>query len=214
MGTKGSDRTTNCYIRSTFQSLVQAIIPPNPLTAKPVQVPGALEMKVYEYVIWILNHSISPFVKTKINTKSMARSTAELLDIGATQLIQTGQNVYPPQINYSKCRGPFSHLSLIDRLQSITLIERLEVNLEILSPPYQNNPALVCSMMDSINQLTLIGFYSEWAGYGTTRLFTPEFRRVEHFPLGWLQSNYPGPSFAYRDFRGFLALMPDEKGKD
>jgi hypothetical protein len=216
MGIKGSDRTDDCYIRSTFESLVQAIIPATPLTARilePVQLPGALELKVYGYVIWILDHSIAPPVKTKLNIRSMTRSTAELLDQGAIQLIKTGQNVYPLIINSFHCGGPFTKLSMVDRLRSLTLIERLELNLENLSPPYQNNPTLIHTMIDVLNQLTLFGFYSEWTGHGTTGQFTPEFRKVEYFPPGWVQSHYPGPSFAYRDFRGFLAFMPHKKGK-
>jgi hypothetical protein len=217
MRTRGSERTVDRYIRSTFQSLVQAIIPSTLIIKEPlgpIQVPGALQFKVYEYVIWVLDHSIALPVKTKLNLTSMSKSTAELLDLGATQLIETRQNAYPLNINGFPDGGPFSKLSLVDRLRALTLIERLELNLENVSTPYQNNPVLIRSMIDVLNQLTLFGFYSEWTGYGTTGQFSPELRKLEYFPPGWFLSHYPGPSFAYRDFRGFLAFMPHKKEKD
>lgn len=217
MGNRRNEETSDCYIHTTFQSLVQAIIPPTHIMKKtlgPVPVPGALEFKVYKYIIWILEHSIALPVKTKMNVRSMAKSTAELLDHGAVQLIQSRQNIYPLYINKFACGGQFSQLSMIDRLRAITLIERLEINLEDLSPPYQNNPRLIRLMMDVLNQLTMFGFYSEWTAYGTTAQFSPEYRIVDNYPFGWFLSRYPGPSFAYRDFRGFLAFMPHNKGTD
>ncbi|PKG25606.1 hypothetical protein [Niallia nealsonii] len=217
MEIRGSEGIGDRYIRSTFQSLVQAIIPSSLIIAKalgPVQVPGALELKVYKYVMWVLDHSIALPAKMKINLTSMTKSTVELLDLGAVQLVQTAQNVYPLHINEFPDGGPFSKLSPVDRLRALALLECCEWSLEKVSPPYQNNPGLIPNMIDVINQLTLFGFYSEWTGYGTTEQFSPEMRRVEYFPTGWILSHYPGPSFAYRDFRGFLAYMPNKKEKN
>lgn len=214
-----SERNLNRYIRSTFQALVHAIIPPH-LRYKnclgTVQVAGALELHVYEYVIWILDHSITRPVKEqlKLVNGSMSKATAELLDAGAVQLIQKGQLLFPLNVTAFPYGGPFSALSPIDRLRAITLIEQLDINLEDLSIPYKNNPGLVRNMMDVLNELPLFGQYSEWTAYGTTRLFSPENRRVEHFPLGWFQTGYPGPSFGYRDFRGFLAAYKHKKVDD
>ncbi|PGY16014.1 hypothetical protein [Bacillus sp. AFS031507] len=178
---------------------------------------GALELHVYEYVIWILEHSIALPVKAQLNivdSRTMSKATAELLDMGATQLIQTGQKLYPHHVNTFPEGGPFSSLSPIDRLRAITLIERLEINLENLPIPYKNNPGLVRIMMDALNELPMFGHYSEWTAYGTTRLFSPEYKRVEYFPHGWFQTLYPGPSFGYRDFRGFLATIQHKKVND
>lgn len=219
MGISEGESSLNRYIRSTFQALVDAIIPPH-LKYKDflrtVQVAGGLELHVYEYVIWILEHSIALPVKEQLHlvNGSMSKSTAELLDVGAAQLIQTGQICYPLNVTVISCGGPFSALSPLDRLRAITLIERLDINLENLSIPYKNNPVLVRDMMDVLNELTLFGHYSEWSAYGRTRLFSPEYRRVEHFPLGWCQTGYPGPSFGYRDFRGFLAIIQHKKVDD
>ncbi|MCV9886196.1 gluconate 2-dehydrogenase subunit 3 family protein [Metabacillus halosaccharovorans] len=216
MDIEESERRINCYIKSTFQALVQAIIPPTPCLTDTFGVvfhPGALEFKVYKYVILILNHSISYPVKLKINVQSMALSTAELLDHGADQLINTCQNVYPVNIMRFPHGGLFSKLSPIDRLRALTLIDKLEINTNNLKPPYQNNPDLIRQMTAVLNQLTMFGFYSEWTGYGTTSQCPPNQRRVEYFPPGWIMSKYPGPAYAYRDFRGFLAYITHEKEK-
>jgi hypothetical protein len=214
MGMSEGERSLSSYIRSTFQALVDAIIPTH--LRYSVQVAGSQELHVHEYIIWILNHSISLPVKEQLNlvNGSMPNSTAELLDAGAAQLIQTGQILYPLNVTVFPCGGPFSALSPLDRLRAITLIERLDINLENLSIPYKNNPVLVRDMMDVLNELTLFGHYSEWSAYGTTRLFSPEYRSVEYFPFGWFQTGYPGPSFGYRDFRGFLVTYKHKKVDD
>jgi hypothetical protein len=219
LGISEGEQSLNRYIRSTFQALVYAIFPPYfryKDLLRTVQVAGAQELHVYEYIIWILDHSIPLLVKEQLNlvNGSMSKSTAELLDAGAAQLIKKGQILYPLNVTVFPNGGPFSALSPIDRLRAITLIERLDINLENLSIPYKNNPGLVRNMMDVLNELPLFGYYSEWTAYGTTRLFSPEFRRVENFPLGWFQTGYPGPSFGYRDFRGFLAKFKHKKGDD
>jgi hypothetical protein len=215
----GGSVTLNPYIISTFRSLVEAIIPPH-LKQKDyigtVPVAGAQELHVYEYVIWILDHSIAFPVKEqlKLVNGSMSKSTAELLDAGAARLIQTGQILNPLNVTVYPSGGSFSALSPIDRLRAITLIERLDINLGNLSIPYKNNPGLVRNMMDVLNELPMFGHHSEWTAYGTTRLFSPEYRRVEYFPPGWFQAQYPGPSFGYRDFREFLAIIQHKKVND
>lgn len=215
MEVKWSKRRVNCYIRSTFQALGQAIIPSTPFMINSVgfvqQSPGALEYKVYRYVIWILDHSISYPVKLRLNVQSMALSTAELLDHGAVQLILTSRNVYPLCFKRFPHGGLFSKLSLIDRLRALTLIDQLEINTTFINPPYQNNPDLIRQTSTVLNQLTMFGYYSEWIGYGTTSQCPPDQRRLESFPPGWIQAKYPGPSYAYRDFRGFLAYITHEK---
>lgn len=77
----------------------------------------------------------------------------------------------------------------------------------------KNNAGLVLNITDAINRLVMFGYYSEWSGYGTTRLAPPTRRRLEEFPVGWTQSAYPGPSYGYRELRGFLLTIPREKGE-
>ena len=50
----------------------------------------------------------------------------------------------------------------------------------------------------SLNRLTMMGYYSEWFGYGSTRLEEPNQRVLEFSPSSWTQVGYPGPSFSYR----------------
>ncbi|MBT2736514.1 hypothetical protein [Bacillus sp. ISL-7] len=103
---------------STFQALVQAIIPATTYFSKPFQTAGALELRVYEYVIWILDHSIALPVKKQLNlvNNPMSKATAELLDSGAAQFIRTGQIQYPFNVYAFPGGGPFTTLSPIDRL--------------------------------------------------------------------------------------------------
>ncbi|QGQ46004.1 hypothetical protein [Metabacillus sediminilitoris] len=180
------------------------------------QVDEALDLSVYEYIIWILDHSISIPIEMQLQLvhPTFSKSTAQLLDVAAAQLIQTGQVKYPLNVCAFSGGGPFASLMESDRLKAITLLERLELNLENLPSPYQNNPGLIQNMMDVLNQLTMFGHYSEWNAYGSTRLLPPESRRIEYFPPGWIEVQYPGPAFGYRDFRGYLMAFPHKRGED
>jgi hypothetical protein len=50
-------------------------------------------------------------------------------------------------------------------------------------------------------RFVMMGYYSEWSGYGSTRLEEPAQRRLEYNPLSWKQVGYPGPSLGYRALR-------------
>jgi hypothetical protein len=211
-----NNRIWDLHILATFQALVDSIIPytPNPsATVGDVQALGALNLSIYEYIILDLDDSLSIRIdlQMKMNT-SLSKSTAQLLDAGATQLIRTGKAMCPLNVRAFPGGGPFAALSRNDRLGAITLLEELEMDLSSLDVPYQNNPGLIRNMIDAIHQLTLFGFYSEWPAYGATRLFPPDYRQIEYFPIGWIQSNYPGPAFGYRDFRGYLVTNPHKRG--
>ena len=202
------------YIKATFHSLVQAVVPPQKIHLNndtSYIKPGAFELKIYDYLLQILNRSIPEMVKKQLKVESLAKSTAELLDNGAVFLIHSKKNLYPICCNGFPGGGPFTLLAPLDRLRAISCIERLEINKGDLSPPYENNKGLILNVMDVLHQLTFFGFYSEWTGYGSTALLTPESRQLEYFPVGWSQACYPGPAYAYRDFRGFLAFMPNKK---
>jgi hypothetical protein len=49
----------------------------------------------------------------------------------------------------------------------------------------------------SLVRLTMLGYYSEWYGYGSTRFLNPDQRILETTPISWQQINYPGPSLSY-----------------
>lgn len=206
----------DAYTQATFQAFVDAVIPPTlrVTQAGVFPIPGAINLCIHDYVIWDLDHSqyIPPSGNSTITP--LSKSTAILLDLGAEQFIRTSHAVQPQDSCQFPCGGIFSTLSRSDRLSSVMLLDRLDISLQRLPLPYQNNPALIQVIMSSINQLTLFGYYSEWYGYGSTRLFPTEFRRFEYYPPGWGLVGYPGPSFGYRDFRGFILRYPHKKGAD
>lgn len=201
------------HTRATFQAFVHALIPST--SAGIVQGAGALDIKVYEYVIRTLDHSLSLSIQQQLPLihTPMSIATARLLDAAAIQLVQSGQAKYPLHAWIFPGGGPFASLLRSDRIRAMDLLERLEINLGSLPPPYQNNPGLIQNMMDALSQLTMFGYYSEWTAYGTTRLLPPDYRQVEYVPISWIQCQYPGPAFGYRDLRGFLADFPQKRGK-
>jgi hypothetical protein len=60
---------------------------------------------------------------------------------------------------------------------------------------------LILSAISALNRFTMMGYYSEWSGYGSTRLAAPDQRILEFYPLSWEQVGYPGPSLGYRALR-------------
>ena len=50
---------------------------------------------------------------------------------------------------------------------------------------------------------TMMGYYSEWSGYGSTRLDEPNQRKLEYYPISWKQVGYPGPSLGYHALRSY-----------
>ena len=67
--------------------------------------------------------------------------------------------------------------------------------------PYKDNPAMIISSINSLVSSTMMGYYSEWSGYGATRLATPNERIFEYAPISWGQIDYPGPSLGHRALR-------------
>ncbi|WP_284645881.1 hypothetical protein [Paenibacillus silviterrae] len=199
------------YTHTTFQALVDAIIPPTLLYGVKV-IPGAAQLQIELYVIDELDSS--QFIPIDVDSANkpppLSWATAHLLDTGANQLIlrRLQQTGWPSHLSPW---GSFASLDRIDRLRTLDLIDRIELPVQWLIPPYRNDPALIQTMMDSLHQLTMFGYYSEWVGYGTTRGFPPTDRRLESFPPGWRVAGYPGVSFGYRDLCGFLLEYPHDK---
>jgi hypothetical protein len=146
-----------------------------------VQYYGALDLHIDEYVILTLNSLGMP----------LAEPTAEMLDITT---------------------GSFIALNQYSQLYALTLLNQLQINLShlpilsilsILPIPFKNNPQLIILITNSLVSFTMMGYYSEWSGYGSTRLADPNQRRLEYYPLSWKQIGYPGPSLGYRALRVF-----------
>ncbi len=72
-----------------------------------------------------------------------------------------------------------------------------------LPQPFRNNQGLIVSTVHTLVTWTMMGYYSEWAGYGSTRLETPDQRVLEYAPISWSQIGYPGPSLGYRGLRTY-----------
>lgn len=182
------------HTQQTFMALVDIIIPQTPGLAVEygkIQYFGAIDLDINEYMILSLNN----------NTIPLAEPTAQMLDIAAKQLVSRGGNQEALDFTKFPGGGIFAALAPDDRFRALILLEQLDINLEDLPIPYQNNPGLVLSVTSSFNRLTLMGYYSEWSGYGSTRLASPNYRKLEYFPLSWQQVGYPGPSLGYRALR-------------
>jgi hypothetical protein len=200
------------YIRSTYQALVDAIIPPTGMCSGIEPTAGAVQLGVDRYVALDLDHS--QFVPAGTGRKPMplSWSTSQLLDVGALELLRRGMVRCPLNATCFPGGGWFAALARIDRLRALALLDRVEVPLHLLPPPFTNNPGMVQTIVDSFHQLTMFGYYSEWPGYGTTRLLPPECRRVEETSPAWGAVGYPGPAFGYRELRGFLLYYPHAEG--
>ncbi len=74
---------------------------------------------------------------------------------------------------------------------------------ETIPQPFKDNPVLISSSINSLVASTMMGYYSEWYGYGTTRLAPPNDRVMEYAPFSWSQIGYPGPSLGYRVLRQY-----------
>ena len=182
------------YTQETFMALVDAIIPQSPELANEygrIQYYGALDLFLDEYMIMSLNSTVL----------LLADSTAAMLNIAADQLVANGEN--SEVLDYVRFPGgsTFAALAPSDRFRALTLLEQLQVNLEVLPIPFQNNPAAVISITSDLGRLALMGYYSEWSGYGSTRMFPPNQRILEYFPLSWQQVGFPGISLGYRALR-------------
>lgn len=181
------------HTQITLMAYVDAIIPQTPRLAAEygkIQYFGALDLYVDDYVIMSLNHNDIP----------LAKLVAEMLDLAAEELITIG---IEEALDFSKFPGggTFSALAPMDRIRTLTLLEKIGVNPVMLPIPFQNNPGLIVSINGSLNRLTMMGYYSEWSGYGSTRLEAPNHRKLEYYPLSWQQVGYPGPSLGYRALR-------------
>jgi len=180
--------------QETFQAYVDAIIPRTSGLAEEygrIQFFGALNLHTDEYVTMSLNYYYIP----------RAKPTAEMLDVAAEQLVIMDGN--KSLINFSRFMGgsAFAAIDHSDRFRALTLLEQLNIYLADLPIPFQGNAELILYTTSALNRFTMMGYYSEWSGYGSTRLETPNQRKLEYHPLSWKQIGYPGPSLGYHALR-------------
>jgi hypothetical protein len=181
------------YTDEIFKAYVDAIIPRTPGLAEVygrIQYYGALDLNTDEYMIMSLNNFEFP----------IASPSAEMLNIAAEQLVSLDRSI---RMEFSRYTGwnTFAVLPPLDRFRALTLLEDLRFHLSILPLPFQDNPGYILYTTSVLNRLALMGYYSEWSGYGSTRLQSPNQRTLEYFPVSWQQVGYPGPSLGYRALR-------------
>jgi hypothetical protein len=202
------------HTEATFQALVDAMIPKTPMLAVKKgseQLEGASDLHIHLYVILQLDHFIAVQMGLSLLRIQLSYVTAKMLDSAADQLITKGIVKELPSVTGFQGGGTFTTLLPEDRIRVLASLGKLELDLGALQPPYQNNPEFVIQMVRNLFGMVMFGYYSEWTGYGNTRLFTPDARRMDYFPPDWRQVGYPGPAFGYRDFRGFLLTFPHKQ---
>lgn len=185
-GNENNDQLNSLSYNKTFKALVDTIIPRTPGLAVEygkIQYFGATDSYTDEYLKYSLDYYSIP----------LAKPAAEMLNMAALQLTDNNALYYVNE--------PFAKLSPINRLRTLELLNQNKFNLEDFPVPYRNDPRAVISTVNNINRLTLMGYYSEWSGYGSTRLDSPSERELEYIPISWKQTGYPGPSLGYRALR-------------
>lgn len=181
------------YLEEAYKAFVDSIVPRSPDLAElygMIQYYGALDFNTDEYLIMSMGSLYVP----------VAVLGAEVLNTAARQYLyeRDGEANVEPLLNGSY----FARL---------TMNERLAVMAVLLGPdrinyfPVQENFALedILPIFPIMNRLTFMGYYSEWWGYGSTRILPPSQRVLEYFPGSWEQIGYPGPSLGYRAARTY-----------
>ena len=197
------------YTQASFRALIDALLPSS---YEQYNYESTNNMEVHEYIMYSLDHDISIQQPLHHTIVPLSYPTAKMLDIAATQLMNTYQAQPYPQSLFPG-GGMFSCLSRRDRIRTLSALENLNIDLYVLPSPFQNNAGLVKNVTDALNRFSMLGYYSEWPAYGSTRLRPPSERRLEFFPMNWQRVGYPGVSYGYRDFRGFLLRMNRSEGK-
>lgn len=176
------------YVVNTMKAYADAMVPHSPDLAElygRIQFYGAVESYTAEYLIMSLDSYPTPF----------AVAVAEILNMAAKQyLMEKGED---PDVPKDSGGLYFSKLSQEDRLK---IVDRISSPGGIIYVPagLTMKQEDIVPVMSALNRLTLMGYYSEWSGYGSTRFMSPDKRMLEYKPIGWEQVGYPGPSKGYR----------------
>lgn len=162
------------HILNTYKAFVEVIIPWTPKLATEygeIQYYGAIDLLTYEFLIQTIH---------AYGGSSLVIAVVNMLNSWAQQVVFQGGN--SDKVN-STNGVTFTNLTPTDRLLVIKLMKQYESNL----------PDNQIITIDSLIRYTLMGYYSEWYGNGSTRLLEPNQRVLEFEPLSWQQVAYPGP---------------------
>ncbi|WP_438449025.1 hypothetical protein [Gorillibacterium sp. sgz5001074] len=174
--------------------------------------PGAVDYGVEHFIMWQLDHMVTVPSDLGQIPVQLSRATASLLDAAAATWCISVQHPGSPPAPVCPVPGLFASLNTRDRAGALSLLQGPRLELGSLPSPYTYNAGFVRTMFHVLTTLPMMGFYSEWIGYGTTRLLSPDYRVMERFPEGWRQAGYPGPSYGYRELRGYLLRI--NRGSD
>ncbi len=183
----------NEYVADTFKAFADTMVPRSPDLAEMygiIQYYGALDFNTDEFLIMSLDSLFTP----------MTITAAELLNAAARQyLYEKNDERNEDAASDGKY---FLRLTPDERFAAMAMLTGPE---GVTYFPVQENMGLdeIVPVFPTLNRLTFMGYYSEWWGYGSTRLLPPNQRVLEFYPGSWEQIGYPGPSQGYRVARSF-----------
>ncbi|WP_342757315.1 hypothetical protein [Kineothrix sedimenti] len=167
------------HFLDTCMAFVEAIVPWTPRLAAEygeIQYPGAVDALTYEYLVLSLY---------ELGNVALLKSTVKTLDMAARELVISGGNEFSMDIMGG---GTINFAALVpsDRLAALNILKQQELS-SYNSPMFTNK-----YVVDLLVKMTMMGYYSEWFGYGSTRLDEPNQRIFEFMPFSWQQVSYPG----------------------
>lgn len=186
------------YTYDTLMALVDAIIPRTPLLAQiygDIMLYGALDFFTDEYIYVMLNQYTVPYADLTAVNLNMAAYQYLYPDASEENMGEVRERVF------------FAELSPEDRFRVLSLLKEAVKNSSDF-PLFQQFLGLVF-IISSLDRFTMLGYYSEWFGYGTTRLDNPNQRIFQFAPPCWEQTGYPGPSFSYINYVNQYYLQRD-----
>lgn len=191
--TTWEENTVFDYVLSTFRAYVDAMIPQSPGLAElfgRIQYYGAVDLSTAEFLIMSLDSYPLP----------LSIPVAEVLNIAARQyLYNQAEEWVDPEYSDGLY---FMRLTPQERLEAMeTLI--IPENVTYFPIELQMNPDEIFPEIPWFYKMALMGYYSEWSGYGSTKLAPPTERVMEYIPISWQQIGYPGPSLGYRAARSY-----------
>lgn len=205
--------TADPHTEATFRAVADAMVPRTPDLADEMgdetQEAGGLAVDLEEFLLFAFNSYFPTTPATEEHNARGASSVAALLDEAATELLAEGENEEPVDPTRFPGGGPFAGLSRRDRFRAIDRLERREFSRD--SPTGEDDaadlltdyPGAVHFAMMGLNSFTVVGYYTEWAGYGDTKTAEPTEREFTGEVQSWKQTGYPGPARGYADLRGY-----------
>ncbi len=179
------EKTIYEYLTDTFTAFADAVIPRSPELAEQygkVQYYGALDLHTGEFIVLSLDSLAVP----------LALPVAETLNMAAEQFLYR-----EAEREEGTEAMAFLSLSQMERLQLISILLQPE-GIAYFPALDQTSQEQIFLIIPSLTRLSMMGYYSEWAGYGSTRMNPPDQRKLEYYPVSWEQVGYPGPSSGYR----------------